>query len=97
VVQPLRGPSPKNSESKKAIYEINVSSPRGLPSSGGPKAVGAATDQDTKGSIMNTTPKQNLLVHPPQWLCYGGRAVAFPGAMALITVVARAGTVGQAA
>jgi hypothetical protein len=39
--------------------------------------------------------KQNLLVHPPQWLCYGGRAIAFLGAMALITVVARAGTVGH--
>jgi hypothetical protein len=35
---------------------------------------------------MKTTHKQNLIVHPPQY-CYGGRAVALVGALALTTTV----------
>jgi phosphoglycolate phosphatase-like HAD superfamily hydrolase len=37
---------------------------------------------------MKTTHTQNLLVHPPQWLCYGGRAAALVGAVALTATIA---------
>jgi arylsulfatase A-like enzyme len=36
---------------------------------------------------MKTTRTQNLIVHPPQY-CYGGRAAALVGALALITSTA---------
>ena len=39
---------------------------------------------------MNNNFQQNLLVHPPQWLCYGGRAAALVGALAFTASIARA-------